>query len=189
MGITAETLALIVLAQNYAGDIVRQANRTSMALRTLPIVTGEGKNVAWAAESTGVTAEEYSETTTDVSNASSDAQDPATLSWAMMRANFSVTGMARAAARTSGTPAGNVGLWGRNLVNACTGLTSLINQRIFSGNGAASPKQITGLDSAIGDDTNTYATIVRTGSRTWWIPVRRRSCRSRRSARTSSRST
>lgn len=161
MSLDAQTMTLVTLAQKYAGDTVRQINRTAMAIRTLPIITGEGKNVAWAPEADGQNAEEYSDASPDVTNAASDAQDSATLAWSLMRANFRVTGLARAAARTSGTPAGNLALWARNLTNSSAKLASLINSRIFGGSGAGTPKQITGLDVAIGDDANLYAGIDR----------------------------
>lgn len=168
MADSPQTLGLITLAQQYAGDVVRQVNRTCVALRVLPIIVGEGKNVAWAAESSGAVAEAYAETD-DAANFGSDAQSGATLNWALLRSNFRVTGLARAAARTTQTPAGNIMLWARNLVNASASLSSLVNQYIFSGNGAASPKQLTGLDAAIGSTSNTYATIDRT-SASYWRP-------------------
>jgi hypothetical protein len=163
-----QTLALIILAQNYAGDIVRQVNRTTTALRVLPIVTGEGSNVAWVAESSGAVAEAYADGA-DAANFGSDAQASAVLAWTLLRANSRVTGLARSSAATSSTPQGNVDLWGRNVVNANAALASLLNGYIFDGNGAATPAEPTGLDSAIGDDTNTYATIVR-GSSAYWKP-------------------
>lgn len=168
MADTLQTAALITLAQNYAGDVVRQLNRTSMALRVLPIVTGEGKNVAWAAASSGAVTEVYAEGA-DAANFGSDAQAPATLNWAQYRSNFHVSGLARAAARTSMTPAGNLALWARNIVDASAALASKINLHVYSGNGAASPKEITGLDAAIGSTSNTYATIDR-GTSSYWQP-------------------
>lgn len=166
MADTLQTAALITLAQNYAGDVVRQVNRTSMGLRVIPIVTGEGKNVAWAAASSGAVTEVYSEGA-DAANFGSDAQAAATLNWAQYRSNFHVSGLARAAARTSMTPAGNVALWARNIVDASAALASKINLHLYSGSGAASPKEITGLDSAIGSTSNTYATIDRSTSAYW----------------------
>jgi hypothetical protein len=38
-----QTTSLIVLAQEFAGDVVDQINRTSMGLRVIPIKVGEGK--------------------------------------------------------------------------------------------------------------------------------------------------
>jgi hypothetical protein len=166
MADTPQTLALIVTAQEYGGDIVRQINRTSQTLRMIPIMVGEGQNVAWAAEGDGQLAEEYAEGA-DASNFGSDAQNDAILTWSQMRSNFRVTGLARATSRTSRTPAGNVGLWARNLVNSSAKLANHVNQRIFNGSGAGSPKQITGLDVAAGDDTNVYATIDRTVDAYW----------------------
>lgn len=164
-----QTLSLIVAAQTYAGDITRQINRKAQTLRMVPIIVGMGQNVAWAAEGDGQLAEEYAEGA-DASNFGSDSQVPATLNWSQMRSNFRVTGLARAVARTTQTPQGNVALWARNLVNSSGKLASHVNGRIFAGTGAGSPKQITGLGVAIGDDTNTYATIDRS-SAAYWRPT------------------
>jgi hypothetical protein len=164
-----QTLALIVLAQQYGGDIVRQINRTSTALRVLPIVVGEGKNVAWVAEGDGQLAEPYADGA-DATNFGADAQLSATLNWALYRSPIRVTGLARAASRTSQTPQGNIQLWARNLVNSSAKLASQINAHVYSGNGAATPKEVTGLNSAIGDDSNTYAGLAR-GSYDYWKPT------------------
>lgn len=166
MADTPQTLALLTLAQNYAGEIVRQTNRSSVALRVLPIRAGEGKNIAWAIESSGAVAEVYADGA-DAANFGSDAQAGPYLPWALARSNFRVTGLARAAARTSMTPTGNIRLWARNIVNASGSLASLINGYIYSGTGSSN--QPTGLALAIGDDTNTYATLDRT-SATYWQP-------------------
>lgn len=155
-----QTSALITLAQNYGGDIVRQINRRCVALSLLPIVVGAGKNVAWAPESSGALAAEFAEGA-DASDFGSDGQASATLNWAQMRATSRITGLAMAASRSSMTPDGNINLVARNIVNSAAALASQVNSRIYSGNGAASPKQITGLDSAIGLDNNNYATIDR----------------------------
>jgi hypothetical protein len=164
-----QTLALITLAQQYAGDIVRQINRKATALRVIPIVVGEGKNVAWVPESSGSLAAEYAEGA-DAEDFGSDGQTDAILAWAQQRATSRITGLARAASRTTQTPRGNVSLVMRNVANSAAALASLLNQRVYSGNGAASPKQITGLNTAIGDDSNTYATINR-ASATYWRPT------------------
>jgi hypothetical protein len=166
-----QTVALLVLAQNYGGDIVRQINRKTSLLRLLPIVAGEGKNVAWAAEKDGALAEEYAEGA-DAEDFGSDGQDDAILSWAQMRATARITGLAAATSRTSKTPLGNLSLLKRNIVNSAAALASLVNQRCYSGNGAASPKQVTGLNAAIGTDDNTYATINRaTSGNEFWQPT------------------
>lgn len=164
-----QTLSLIELAQQFAGDVVRQINRSTMALRLIPIVVGEGKNVAWVAEADGQLAEEYAEGA-DAANFGSDAQADAVLTWTSIRSNFRSTGLARAAARTSGSPAGNRALFVRNMINSSAKLAAHENARIFTGSGAGSPKQLTGLNVAIGDDTNTYATINR-ATETYWRPT------------------
>ena len=67
-----QTAALLILAQNYAGDIVRQINRRSQTLALLRKVAGEGKNIAWAAESDGANAEAFAEGA-DAANFAADA--------------------------------------------------------------------------------------------------------------------
>lgn len=166
---TLQTLALITVAQNYAGDVVRQVNRTCSTLRFIPIRVAEGKNIAWVAQSSGQLAEYYAEGA-DAANFGSDAQAPATLNLALVRANFHVSGLARAAARTSATPLGNINLWARNLVDGTAALAAKVNAGLFSGDGAGSPKEITGLDQAIGSASNTYATIDRS-SASYWRPT------------------
>lgn len=169
MADTAQTLALITLAQNYRGDIVRQINRRTMLLRLLPIVKGEGKNVAFVPEADGALAENYSDGA-DAANFGSDAQASATLSWGLYRANFHVTGLAQAAASTSGTPLGNLALWARNQINGAAKLASTVNKDLFSGAGTGT--LIAGLDVAIGSTSNTYAGIDRSqGGNAYFRPT------------------
>jgi hypothetical protein len=164
-----QTTALIKLAQTYAPEIVRQINRKTAFLRLVPVVVGEGKNCSWIVEGDGQDAQVYAEGA-DVSDWASDAQAEAILSWSQYRAAARITGLARATARTSHSPQGNRSLVKRNIVNSSAKLASLLNTHCFTGNGAASPKQLTGLDSAIGDDSNVYATIDRS-SVTYWRPT------------------
>lgn len=158
MADTVQTLALLVLAQNYRGDLVRQINRQSVALKTVPFVKGEGKNVAFAPEGAGMVAENYSEGA-DAVNFGSDVQASALLNWAMARANFHVSGLALATSATSRTPEGNLQLWARNMANGAAGLASLLNGQFYTGTGAGN--SLVGLDVAIGSTTNTYAGIDR----------------------------
>lgn len=158
MADVAQTLALVVLAQNYKGDVVRQINRQSVALKVLPFVKGEGKNCAWVPESSGIIAENFSDGA-DAANFGSDAQASALLNWGLYRSNFHVTGLAMATAATSRTPMGNIALWGRNYVNAGSALANLINAELFTGAGTGT--LIAGFDQAIGSVSNTYAGIDR----------------------------
>lgn len=161
-----QTALLIVTAQEYAGNIIRQINRQSQLFKSLLIVRGAGKNVAWSAESSGQLAETHADGA-DAANFGSDAQTAATLNWALLRSPFRVTDLAQDVAGSSMTPEDVVELWSRNVVNSSGTLASLINTQLFSGNGAASPKEITGLDSAIGSISNTYATIDRSSAAYW----------------------
>ena len=155
-----QTAALLVLAQNYAGDIVRQFNRRSATLAFLRKTPGEGKNCAFGAQGDGAEGEAYAEGA-DASNFAADSQSGAILPWAQYRSNFSVSGLAKATARSSRTPEGNIELIARDIVDASAALASKINVAIFTGVSGASPGQIVGLAEAIGSTSNTYATIDR----------------------------
>lgn len=161
-----QTLALTVLAQNYAGDIVRQINRSAATLSILPVVKGEGKNCAWVAEGDGHIAENASDGA-DAANFGSDEQLSAVLPWGIYRSNFRVTGLAQAAAGSSATPQGNVALWARNMINASAKLASALNAALY--NGAGTGTTLAGLAVAVGDATNTYAGLAR-GTYTYWRP-------------------
>lgn len=161
------TLSLVTLAQAYRGDVVRQINRRVVLLKSIRIVAGEGKNIAWAPESSGALAENYSEGA-DATNFGGDAQASAVLNWALYRANFHVTNLSLDAAATSQSPDGNKQLWARQLVNASANLASTLNAALYSGAGTGT--LMCGLDAAIGSTTNTYATIDRTTS-TYFQPT------------------
>jgi len=161
---TLQTLGLITLNQAYRGDVVKQINRRVVLLKMIKIVPGEGKNVAWAPESDGQLAETHLEGA-DAANFGSDAQASATLNWAFTRANFHLSSLAMDAAATSTSPEANKSLWLHNMQNATTKLASLINQKCYVG--AYGTGEFAGLDMAIGDDTNTYAGIARSGNAYW----------------------
>jgi len=166
MADTLQTLSLLVLAQNYKGGLVRQINRQAVALKCLPFVQGEGKNVAFAPTGTGALAENYAEGA-DAANFGSDTQVSALLNWGMYRANFHVSGLAEATAATSITPVGNLALWARNMQDGMAALASLINGALYTGAGTGTT--IAGFDVAIGTAANTYATVDRTVS-TYFAP-------------------
>jgi hypothetical protein len=162
------TLALTILAQEYAQQIVPQINRTAIALRTIPMVVGGGQNTAWVAKGTGSTAAAMSDGAA-AGTATNDIERSAVLNWAYYKSDGGVTGPAQAAAATAQSPTSSAARLGSDIADSVASLASQMNVHVYSGNGAASPKQITGLDSAVGDDTNTYATIVR-GTDTWFKP-------------------
>jgi len=168
MADTPTSLGLLALAQAFRGDIVRQINRRTMLLKTLRIVAGEGKNVAWATEGDGQLAENYTEGA-DAVNFGGDAQAPAILNWGLYRSNIHVTQLAMDAAKTTMTPVGNRMLWGREVANASAKLGSMINQQMYTGPGTGTT--IAGLDAAIGSVVNTYAGIDRTvAGNAYWRP-------------------
>lgn len=165
-----QTVALLVLAQNYAGDIKRQINRKSTLLALLAKNPDEGKNVAWGAQGDGAVAEFFVEGA-DASNFGTDSQTSAILPWSQARSNFSVSGLARAVARTSRTPEGNIEVIARNMLDGIATLADKLNKALYSGASGQSPEQITGLMEAIGTDNNTYATIDRTNvAKAFWKP-------------------
>lgn len=167
MADVTQTLALIVLAQNYAGDIVRNINRRSVLLQILPSVAGDGKNVGWVAASSGAVAEFVADGA-DASDFGSDAQAGAILPWVWARSNIHVSTGAMASARASRTPLGNIDLWARNMLDSATALSDKINKGLYSGAGGLA---LTGLGQAIGLDNNTYATIDRTVlANAFWKP-------------------
>jgi len=174
MADTLLTQALITVAQNYAGDVVRQINRTAATLALLAptFQEGEGPNVAWVAEASGQVAEAFTEGA-NPSNFGSDTQVGATQPWARYWAPWHVTGTALAVAATSRSPAGNIRLWARQMVNASEALAKQINGDIFTGAGGVSGdnKSLVGFDLAIGTANNVYAGIDRTvGANAFWIP-------------------
>lgn len=155
------TLSLIVLAQQYRGDIIRQINRRSLTLKLLKIVAGEGKNCAWGAEGDGALAENYAEGA-DAANFGGDAQAPATANWGLYRANIHVTKLAMDAAKTTASPLGNQRLWARQVMNGAGKLASILNAAIHTGAGTGTT--IGGFGVACGNATNTYAGIDRSNS-------------------------
>lgn len=155
------TLALLALEQKLRGDIVKQVNRRSALLRVLPILPGEGKNCSWAVEGDGALGENYAEGA-DATNFGGDAQKSAKLDWGHYRSNFHVTGTARRAARRSSTPGGVQNLVGRHMKSSIAKVASIVNTALFTGPGTGTT--IGGLNVAIGDDTNTYASIDRSDS-------------------------
>ncbi len=164
-----QTLALITLAQQYRGNVIRQINRRTQLLKLLPFVKGEGKNCAFATEADGMVAENYADGA-DASSFGSDAQASATLSWGLYRSAFRVTGLALASSSSSRTPEGNIALWARNMVNAAAKLATTINAGLFTGAGTGT--LIAGLDVAVAQTTNTYAGINRsTGGNEYFKPT------------------
>jgi hypothetical protein len=162
MADTAQSLSAVLsaLSQNFRPRIVRTINRRSVLLKTLPVVAGEGKNIAVDIEFDGMVTENFADGD-DATNYGSDAVAPATLGWGLYRSNFHITDLARAAARTSVSPTGIIALWGRNMVNASTKLASQLNKSAYSDAGTGS--LMTGLNTALLEN-NTYMGIDRTQS-------------------------
>lgn len=165
----ATTLSLLTLAQTHRGDVVNQINKSVQLLKMIPIVSGQGKNCAWAVEKDGEYVENYAEGA-DVSTYGSTAQSQAILTWGLYRANPSVTQLALDSASSSYDPVGNKQQWVRQIKAHCASLASHINLECFSGPGTGT--RIAGLDVAICQTTNTYASINRsTGGNEFWRPT------------------
>lgn len=162
-----QTLALIIAAQEYRGDILSQVNRRVMALKTLPIKVGGGKNWAWAPKGDGHIFENYTDGQ-DASNFGSDEQQSAILTWSLYRTNFHVTDFAMDTSGSASTPVGNQDLWLNNMIDSSAKLAKGLEGKIFTGAGTGT--EMAGLDVAIGDDTNTYAGLLRS-TYTWWKPT------------------
>lgn len=162
------TVALLVLAQNYRGSLVKQINRRCVALRTLKIVPGAGQNVAIGVQKGGALAENYAEGA-DATNFGSDGEVPVTLNWGLYRAPFHITEHARRVAATTLTPDGVQNLVANKMQSASSALADVINTSIFTGAGTGT--LMTGFDGAIGNLTNTYGGIDRTvGANSFWQP-------------------
>lgn len=156
-----QTIALTVLAQEYAHELIPTVNRTCVALRVLPMRVGGGANCAWVIKGSGASAAAMAEGAS-AGTPANDAQIPAVLSWAYYKADGGATGPAQAAASTAASPRGNANLLAMNVVDSVAQLASQVNQHVYSGDPTASPVQVGGLDYAIMSVTNTYATINRT---------------------------
>lgn len=162
-----QTSDLIVIAQNYRGDIVRQINRTAVALRLFPFVPGEGNSISLVAQGSGANAETFAEGAT-VANFGTDSQKGALLPWARYRSNIHTSISALARARNSRTPLGNIALWAKNLGDASAALASYMNAGAYTGAGGDA---FVGFAEAIGDDANTYAGIDRSdAANAYWRP-------------------
>lgn len=155
-----QTIALTVLAQEYAHELIPTVNRTCIALRVLPMRVGGGKNCAWVIKGSGATAAVMAEGAS-AGTPAQDEQIAAVLNWAYYKADGGATGPAQAAANTSSSPRGNANLLAMNVVDSVAQLASQVNQHVYSGDPTASPVQVGGLDYAIMSITNTYAGIDR----------------------------
>jgi hypothetical protein len=155
-----QTIALTVLAQAYANQIVTTVNRTCVALRVIPMRVGGGKNTAWVVKGSGATAAPMAEGAT-AGTPAQDSQTAATLNWAYYKADGGATGPAQAAAATASSPTGNAELLAMNVVDSVAQMAAEINKDCYEGDPTASPVQVGGLDFAIGDNTNTYASIAK----------------------------
>jgi len=150
------------LAQLYRPQVTRQINRRSVLLRLLPIrVSDTAKNVAFDIEGDGAIAENFSDGA-DASNFGSDALQPVTLPFGLVRSNFRITDQAKAAARTVNNPSALSNLFMRNATNSVAKLASTINGQLYTGTGSSN--QLAGFKQVVLRDDNIYGGIDRTDS-------------------------
>lgn len=169
------TLSLLVLAQQYAQDLVRQANRRAVTLSVLRKTFGAGKNVPIPVEFDGQVAAAYGDgEDVPAGTFAQDAQAAAVLQWGLYESGASITNLAvDAAASTSAGPAGNEDAWGRQLFNAATKLCSVVNIDLYQGTGtsAGGKPNIVGFGEMLGSVSNTYATLDRSNeANALWRP-------------------
>ncbi len=153
-----QTIDLLTLATEFRGDIVKQINRRTVGLRCIPMVRGDGKNIAWATELDGAHAESYSEGA-DATAFGGDQQSSAVLPWALYRSNVHVSSLAQDGAAGATTPAGNRSIWARQIINGAAKLATNLNTALFAGTGASNT--LVGFAEAIAKDDNSYATVDR----------------------------
>ena len=153
-----------VLATLYENKVAGLINRACPTLQFLPKIPGEGKNVTWAlaygsadAAATAALAEGG-----DISVINSDTLATAYLPFTVYHDAFGFTGLAEAIARVSANPSDlkNVEMW--EMDRSTMRLGAGISNHLWSGNGAASPAQISGLLTASTGAllaTGTYANV------------------------------
>lgn len=164
----AQTLALTILAQEYASQLVPTVNRTCVALSTLPIRMGGGSNCAWVVKGDGATAAVMADGAA-AGTAANDPQHAATLNWAYYKADGGATGPAQAASATADSP--DMDVLAENINDSIAKMCSVVNGHTFTGDPTASPVEVGGLDYVLTSTTNTYAGINRTtGSNAFFRP-------------------
>jgi hypothetical protein len=163
MASTPVILSTVVdsLATIFEDEIASQFNRSVVLSQLLPFKAGSQKQLAWVPEFSdssknyaGAVAEGA-----DVSNYSDDVLKPATLPWTNYSEQFSISGLALAAAAATRNPMEIADLFAEKLDRAVTRLCRKLNVDWYSGDASASPAQIAGLLDADGalQAASTYA--------------------------------
>jgi hypothetical protein len=159
-----QTVTLLVLGLSYRGVIVRTINRSSLVLRLIKIEPGSGESLSWVVEFDGATAEAVAEGA-DASTYGADKQAGAILPWGAYMSNFHITELAERAAGTTQNPIGANRAVARDLENSASTTASLLNKHFYTGTYKANPRQLEGLERAVGDDSNVYAGLDRTDAK------------------------
>lgn len=159
------------LATIFEDQIAQQFNRSVVLMQLLPVKDGSQKQLAWTPEfavssqdNSGAIAEGA-----DVTAYSDDAIVPATLPWTNYSEAFSVSGLALAAAAATGNPAELMDLFAEKLDRAVMRLAKKLGSDIYSGNGGASPAQISGLVHSSGPlvASGSYANVATATYSAW----------------------
>lgn len=162
------SLSMLLLAQQYRQDLVRQANRRAVTLSILRKSIGAGKNVPIPFELSGQTAAAYIEGA-DTGTPTPDSQVGGVLNWGLYEAPIGLTNLAAdAAGSTTAGPDGNQDAWGRQLANGGAAAISVVNQALYvgTGSGGSSEPTIVGFETAVatsgtygGLDRGTYTLL------------------------------
>ena len=156
----------------YGARLTTQINSVAVLPFLLPTLPGDGKALFWTAEFSG--AADASASTEGAAYSSSDADDEAeedaTLGWAIYDKIASVTDLAEAAVASNFNP-GSVGVLGTSLLmGRVRGQVRRVGLGIaadmYGGNPAASPTELAGAALAI-DSSGTFAGIAPTTFTEW----------------------
>lgn len=151
---------LLVLGLSYRGEIVRTINRSSLVLRIIRVEAGSGESLNWPVEFDGATAEAVAEGA-DANTTGTDRQAGASVPWGAYMSTFHISELAERASSTIQNPTGANRAVARDIENSASTTASLINKHFYTGTYKANPRQVEGLERAIGDDSNVYAGLDR----------------------------
>lgn len=157
------------LATIFENQVANQINRAVVALRLLPLIPADGKNITWDAKfGTATPTTAPIADGADVTVFNSDTKTPAVLNYTTYHEGFSVSGRALAAAMASGNPAQLANLFADDMGDAVERLASALAKDFYVGTGASN--QMLGiLDATSGGiiDSGTYAGISRASQAQW----------------------
>lgn len=156
------------LATLFDDDLTNQFNRSTVLSQVLPFQPGIGSALNWDVRHGAIAASSVLAEGSDVTVFNSDTKAKATLAWGTYAEGFGVSGLALAAAASTGNPSALVDLFAEEFKEAAWRLASCINRDMYLGYTGG----ITGMTPAAKTNgglnaTGTYAGIVR-GAVTQW---------------------